>query len=483
MELVVAQLREDVERGVVHRDVLQVALVVVGAQGAAGVERVAEGVDVEVAREAARHHVGLAGERTGGVLLAQRSHDLNRRADFAADVEIVAEIDRVAVHLVRDAPAVVAQEADRGVGARLLGAGRDAERVLVHEVVGEQLVEPVGVGPGVLHQEVVARLPRVLQPEFAAAGVVGVDLVVHDAVNARVRGVHDVGSEQPLALHFGEDRHLVVGIHDVVLRITGLGPQREVAVVGDDRGSLFSPLGGDDDHAVHGAGAVERRCGGVLQDVEGLDVRSVDARHRGAEQRGGVAARKLVVGDVHDVLEHHAVHYPQRLVVAVDRRDAADADFGGRAERSRDVLHRDARHLAFEHAAHVRHAGHVQVLGLEFDGRSGEGLLLDVLESGHDDRVHFEGGFLKGDVDVPAPLDLHLLRVVAHVADHQRRRACGQGECEFALCVGRYADGRALDGHAHEIQRFAVLGIPDYAGESCLGDGCCEARTKKQKQE
>ena len=181
VELVVAQLREDVERGVVHRDVLQVALVVVGAQGAAGVERVAEGVDVEVAREAARHHVGLAGERTGGVLLAQRSHDLNRRADFAADVEIVAEIDRVAVHLVRDAPAVVAQEADRGVGARLLGAGRDAERVLVHEVVGEQLVEPVGVGPGVLHQEVVARLPRVLQPEFAAAGVVGVDLVVHDA--------------------------------------------------------------------------------------------------------------------------------------------------------------------------------------------------------------------------------------------------------------------------------------------------------------
>lgn len=54
--------------------------------------------------------------------------------------------------------------------------------------------------------------------------------------------------------------------------------------------------------------------------------------------------------------EHDAVDYPQRLVLAAERRDAADTHFGGATEGARNVLYRYAGHLSFEHTAHVRDA-------------------------------------------------------------------------------------------------------------------------------
>lgn len=474
LDLVVGQLVEDVERSVVHLDVLQIAVVVVGTHGARGVERVAEGVDVELARPFARHGVHFARVGTRSLLVAERSHGLHADRDLVADGVVVAEVERVAAHLVGHRPAVVAQEADRGVGARPVGTRRDAQRVLLLEVVREEFVEPVGVGLGVFEQEGLACAARVYQAEFAVLLVVGRDGFPHQTVGAVARGVENALVEHTLAGDFGGDGHLVGRIEDVVVRVAGLGADREVAGVVDARRTLLTLLGGDDHHAVHGAGAVESRRRGVLEDVEGLDVRGVDTRHRRTQQRRGVARRQLVVGDVDHVLEHYAVDDPQRFVLAAERRHAADTHLRGAAEGARYVLNRYAGHLSFEHAAHVRNARDGHVIGRNLDRRAGETLFLCVLETRHDDIVDADGRFLQLDVDDVIFADRHVQGFVSHVGERQHRMLAGRsGNRKYVGSVYERCDARGRadhDGGADD--RLSVFGINNLSRDLYL----CERR-------
>ena len=120
------------------------------------------------------------------------------------------------------------------------------------------------------------------------------------------------------------------------LRDAQRGAGHERAVVGDgDILVLASPLGGDDDHAVAGARAVERRRRGSLQDRDRLDVLRIDIGRLVAE-----------VDRVVQILRSHrgvgygnAVDDIERLVAAGQRRIAADDDLlrGARAARRGDL--------------------------------------------------------------------------------------------------------------------------------------------------
>ena len=420
LDLVVFQLVEDIERRVVHLDVFQIAVVVVGTHGARRIQRVAEGVDVEFTRPFARHRVDLARIGTRSRLVAERCDGLYADRDLLADGVVVAEIQRVTAYFVGYRPAVVAQETDRSVGARLVGTGRDAQRVLLLEVVREKLVEPVGVGLGVFEQEGLACAARVHQVEFARVLVVGRNGLPHQTVGAVARRVENALVEHTLAGDFRRDGHLVGRVHDVVVRVAGLRADGEVAGVVDARRPLLTLFSSDDHHAVHGAGTVEGRCRGVFQDVEGLDVRGVDARHRRTQQRRRVARRQLVVGDVDDIFEHDAVDYPQRLVLAAERRDAADTHFGGATEGARNVLYRYAGHLSFEHTAHVRDARDGDVVGRNLDRRAGETLFLCVFETRHDDLVDHDFRF-QFCVDNVIFADRYIEAFIADVGERQHR--------------------------------------------------------------
>ena len=389
---VVLQLVEDIERSVVQRRILQVAVLVVRTQRAARVERIAERVDIEIAVVLAGHDVGLTAERTGSILTAVHSVDGEGGRHLLADRVVVAERHRVAVHLiVGHRPARIVHEAYRSIGLRLLRTGRDADAVVLDQRIAEQQVEPIRIGESIFIKECLAGIFRIFQTELT---IIGMNQIPHDAVHTGRRLIDDLRGEQPLAFHFGIDGHLVERVHDIVLIVRGLRADPEVAVVADDRLAelrTLAPLGRDDDHAVHRAGAVHGRSGGILQNVERLDVLGIDARHRRAQQRRRVAARELVVRHVHHILQHHAVDDPQRLVVTGDRRDAANTHLGRSTERTRHVLHRYAGRLAFQHTADVRRTGHVQVGRVQLDRRTGKGLLLEVLITGDDDLVDIYG--------------------------------------------------------------------------------------------
>ena len=116
-----------------------------------------------------------------------------------------------------------------------------------------------------------------LVPDFGRMQEVGVVSTLVGAMNQAfftlslgIAAMEIFGSymrrEHTLAGDFRRDGHLVGRVHDVVVRVAGLRADGEVAGVVDARRPLLTFLGGDDHHAVHGAGTVEGRCRGVFQD-------------------------------------------------------------------------------------------------------------------------------------------------------------------------------------------------------------------------
>lgn len=233
---------------------------------------------------------------------------------------------------------------------------------------------------------------------------------------------------------------VVVGLEELV----GLAQvvQAHVGLERDLGTAHAAPLGRDEHHAGIGPGTVERRCCGILQDLDRLDVVGVDVVH---------------------VLTLHTVDHVEGRTGAVQRRTAADDDRGGgtRLSGRRGNPHAGHRtgqrrqgvrpHTLLEHVArHLRDRSRQLVLG------HGPAV------TGHDHLAHVDRVLAQRDVDLVLAADSHRLRRVAQrtelehapvVLDHQRIGAVQTG--------GRTVGGSLLDDR-HADHRLA-RGIGDLA--------------------
>ena len=307
LDHIVVQLREDVERSVVAR------IGGVGVQRARGVHGVAEGVDVEVAVHGAVHHVDILAERTRSVLVAVAHVTAHGHGDCLAQFVGSVEVARIALHLAVLVPSRVEHGRHRSIEAGTVGTAGDAHRVVLHDVVVEEQVEPVGVAELGLLQVGVHGSLRVGQTKLAVALVILFDERVHLAVETRCGAVGKAGILEPtLGLHLLVDTHLLLGVGDVVVAVAGLEAISELTRIIDGRVSRAAFLGGDDHHTSHGARTIYRGGGTILQDLEALDIVGVESGDGIGNQRCGITRREVICAHVDGILKNHAVDHPQR---------------------------------------------------------------------------------------------------------------------------------------------------------------------------
>ena len=216
-------------------------------------------------------------------------------------------------------------------------------------------------------------------------------------------GLHGaVGPERQAAVvHLTGDVHALEGVHRVEVSILGRGHDSRRTLVGDDGlGTFLTALGRDNDNTVRGPGSVDGGRGGVLQDVDRLDIVRVQTRDGVTDEvdvvegvdLGGVELDRVLVGDT--------VDNPQRLTASHERAGTTDTDLGGRTRghgRGRDLQTGDLtfQHLvdaqgtdALEFAAVDRgHGGSQQTAvdgGVTGDDRFGQAVLVQA-------HLHVEG--------------------------------------------------------------------------------------------
>ena len=359
VHIVLGQLVLDVERSVIA------CVEFIRVERARRTQCIGVGVDVEIAFDGSEHRVYLRRERSRCTLFAVRSvADEVQRQLVLENVLRGIDQKRVAVHLALDAPSRIDHRTDGSVIRAFFTARGDAGRVAVLNAVAEEFLEPVGIAKLRLSQVGVAPFGGVQYGELPCGRVVGVDQLRQLAVDAAFRAVNGIGIVEPsLVVHLLVDGHLLLRIHDVEVRVAGNHTHREFAGVTDFRNTGRAFLRGDDDDSGHGAGAVDRGCRTILENLETLDVIGVKSGDGRTDERRGVARRQGIGVDVDHILHDHTVHHPQRLRVSEDRRSAANADFRGGAESSGNVLHGHAGRTAFKTAADFTDAVQFDIRG------------------------------------------------------------------------------------------------------------------------
>ena len=347
--------------------------------------------------------------------------------------------------------------------------------------VAEQELEPVGVAVLGGAQIGGAGLVSVGQAELAGRLVISVDQLVHLAVDTAVGGVGDLGVvEVTLLIEFLVDVHLVLGVHDVERVVGGDQTGGVLAGVVDVVLAGTTLLGRDDDNAGHGARTVDGGGGAVLQDVETLDIVGVESRDGGGDKGRGVSGGEIIGTDVEHVSHDDAVHHPEGLGAAVDGGGTTDADLGGGAEGTRDILHGHTGDAAFQGAADVGHTIQLRIFGADLGGRTGEEAAVHLLHTGHDDLFQHLGVGLQTDRHLRC--DRNFLVDITHEGDHQDLGGSRDIQGKLSVEVGYRTDGLATfheDRGADHRQSVFFGNDCTLNGRLGIAQGRCEAQTQR----
>ena len=287
-----------------------------------------------------------------------------------------------------------AEEARRVVGADQIGT-LDAVEITKH-------VAAVGL-----------RAPALVGVRY---GVVGVGAVAAHAVDL----LHVVP--------FGQLR--VDGKRAVVLQaevLLGIGPLRR-----------------DEDDAVAGPAAVERRGRGTLQYRHALDIVGVDARDAVAEVVSAVGAGAAVVR----IVERHAVNDVERLVVAGHFGAASQNHARGARRAAGRLADHQTRDTSGQRVDDVGLLGLGEHLALDLVDTVSEGFALALDSEGrYDDLVEHLAVLVERDFEVGAVAHGDFGRFVAQIADRDCRPGVGL-KLKLADGIGGRAVGGSLFNHA-----------------------------------
>ena len=311
----------------------------------------------------------------------EHGHVLEHAA-FEAAARLVREVivvDLGSGHVKSEAQAIV-EGIVRRIEAPLNASetARDRHALLVH-VVQRRAIPRVLAAPGERHIVIV---------RHGAAG--------HRALPIRIRRTQVRGKEEARIHALGRIRivqqyllldELPVLIPVQHVQIAVRAGHRHVAVVLHARpghaGAVLLRL--DQDDAVGGAAAVDRRCRGVLENRDRADVRRVEQVQRAAGKRRVTADPENRRFGLRAV-DRHAVDHIQRLVRRAQRRSAADAHLGAGPGLAVVLDHLDAGRATLEHLVDVRRHADVRRVGIDRRDRAGDRLAALRAVPGHDHR-------------------------------------------------------------------------------------------------
>ena len=229
--------------------------------------------------------------------------------------------------------------------------------------------------------------------------------------------------------------------------VLGRGVDLGVTAVGDADLAFLGALGGDEDDAVGAACAVDGGGGGVLEDVDGLNLVGRDV----GEGAGG------------------AVDEDERVIALGDGAATANTDVHlcARAAVLRDDV--DAGELALDGLRDVGDRSGGELLGVDGSDGSCEVAALDGLVTDDDGLVEEECILIEDEVDRGLVGEAYFLRGVADAGGLEDGvRGNAEGVVAVEVCDG--TDGGAADDDAGSDDGFAV-GVLDGSRNLVLGEG------------
>ena len=366
------------------------------------------------------------------------------------------------------------------VAVRLLGAVEQS--VIVVVAAGEIVVElavasgqgkvVVGAEDRVLVQgpEVVDRFRIIDVTALAADGTVGNDrpeiaglvpsLVFLEPGQGELLGLVDTGREGTFVIGGVSLVEMIrpdIAVRDDVRYVLG-GLHGEVGGVGHLGLALLGFLRGDEHDAVSGAGTVDGRSGGILQDGDGLDVVRVEHRR--------------VALDAVD---------EDQCAAAVDGTGTTDVEGGGTSGLTVGQGDVEVGDGAFQHLGDVGGGTSFEHFAGDLLDRTGQVDLLGRAVTDDDGFIQDSRVIPQGDADGGLAGDRHFYGLISDEGYDQDSILGNPVQDDGSLGIRNAAQGRALHHDTGSGHRAGIIGH-DTFNASVLGEGGHSDRQAEQKR-
>ena len=447
-----------------------------GIKHTRSVERVRVRVDVKVTFHFTIHNVYILSKRTGSALFAVRSTTNHIERKVFKELLCDVEVGCVTIHIALLVPTWIEHSTHWGVVIRLLRTTAQAHRVVLHDGVREEMLEPVGIAKFSLTQVSIASLFRVGKGKLASLRIESVDQFIHVTINSVVTTIEDFGEIEPTAIgKFAIDAHLVLWIENIEVAVGRDEACGKFACVVHMRLSLLTFLSGHYDDTRHGACTIDRGGTTVFQDLETLDVIGIETCDGRANQGFGVTRSQVVGIYIGHIFHDDTIDHPEGFRSTKDGGGTTHTDFRSRTKGATHVLYGDTSSASFERTTHIGYTAQTSRSSVYFISRTCKHTAVGLGETRNDDLTQwlcvFEGYLHVGRT-------FEGLRLHAKVANRDIEIFSLDGQREFTVFVSGGEASSAIGWDTCTKERLIVWSSDYNARNACL----CKYGTNAQKQ-
>ena len=357
--------------------------------------------------------------------------------------------------------------------------------MVLHQIVVEQEVEPVGVAELSLLQVSVHCSVGVRQAKLSVGSVVRINEFVHLTIKTWSRAINEVGQLQPaLGSHLLIYTHLLLWVGDVVIIVAGFQPIGELTGIVERAMSCAAFLGCHNNHTGHGACTIYRGSRTILKNLEALDIIGVKTGYGIGYQRSGITRRKVVGRYIHSIFHDDTIYDPQRAGVTIYRCGTTHTNLRCRTEGTWHVLNAHTGSTTLQSTWHIGHTIEFGIVSTHLCGGTGEESLVHLLNTCYDDLTNLVSLFgVQHDLHVFATL--YCFRLHSNVGNHQSRIRLRRRDAEMSVQISGRTSLRTLYHNRSADDGLSILWWSDGSWNCCLGyshsnrkEEACQNQTK-----
>ena len=376
------------------------------------------------------------------------------------------EIRRITSHLRVFIPARIGHERHGNIIVWLRCTTTQTDRMVLHQRTWEELFEPVGVTHLGTVQIGITCFFSVDKPKLSRRRIVGVDEFIHLSINTVVTAIQHIREIEPsFVLHFLIDTHLILGIQNVELTVSGnqtWGKLTGIVHMSLSRTAFFRS---NNNNATHGTCSINRRSRTVFQDLKTLNIIRIKSCNGWRNQRLCITRWQCIGTDISDIFLNNAVNHPQWFWITIDRSGTTHMDFRCRTKGSRYVLHAHSGWTTFKWTADIGHSANQSIAGLNLIGCTCEQSAVHVRDTCYHNLVQCR--IVRGQNNLHIRLRIERLRLHANVTD-DHFLAFWHCQRELSVWVGHCSGLRPLHDNRSTDNGFVVFRRDNRSGNLSL---------------
>ena len=123
-----------------------------------------------------------------------------------------------------------------------------------------------------MSQKCIPGFPGIFQLKLSGFRIKGINHFIHFSIHSGIRRIHQVRIQKPFSFKLSIYRHLITGIHNVIISISRTKLHGKISGIAENRAPFSPPPGSYHHHPIHSPGSIKRCRSSIFQDINTFNI-------------------------------------------------------------------------------------------------------------------------------------------------------------------------------------------------------------------